>query len=63
MLGPDLRWLPAYAMPGGAALLLLSDITGRVIARRGEIEAGVVTSFIGAPVLLWLVVRRKGAVA
>ncbi|MDX6355103.1 MAG: iron-siderophore transport system permease protein [Streptomyces sp.] len=63
VLGPDLRWLLAYAMPGGAALLLLSDITGRVIARPGEIEAGVVTSFIGAPVLLWLVVRRKGAVA
>ncbi|MFJ5227341.1 FecCD family ABC transporter permease [Streptomyces sp. NPDC088400] len=59
LLGPDLRWLLAFSLPGGAVLLLLSDIVGRVIVPPGEIEVGIVTAFIGAPVLLWLVVRRK----
>ncbi|MFD5033038.1 FecCD family ABC transporter permease [Streptomyces sp. NPDC058220] len=58
VLGPDLRWLLAFSLPGGAILLLVSDIAGRVIARPGEIEVGIVTAFIGAPALLWLVVRR-----
>ncbi|MFC9426064.1 FecCD family ABC transporter permease [Streptomyces sp. NPDC056987] len=59
LLGPDLRWLLAFALPGGAILLLVSDIAGRVIAPPGEMEVGIVTAFIGAPVLLWLVVRRR----
>ncbi|MFB6978798.1 FecCD family ABC transporter permease [Streptomyces scopuliridis] len=63
VLGPDLRPLLAFALPGGAILLLVSDIAGRVIAPPGEIEAGIVTAFIGAPALLWLVVRRKEAAA
>ncbi|MFE4454854.1 FecCD family ABC transporter permease [Streptomyces sp. NPDC056796] len=59
MLGPDVRWLLAYAVPAGAVLVLASDIVGRVAARPGEIEAGIVTAFVGAPVLLWLVNRSK----
>ncbi|MFD8968060.1 FecCD family ABC transporter permease [Streptomyces sp. NPDC059568] len=59
VLGPDLRRLLAFALPGGAILLLVSDIAGRVIAPPGEIEVGIVTAFIGAPALLWLVVRRR----
>ncbi|MDX3849956.1 iron ABC transporter permease [Streptomyces sp. AK02-01A] len=59
MLGPDLRWLLVFALPGGAALLLVGDIVGRVVAPPGEIEAGIVIAFIGAPVLLWLVARRR----
>ncbi|MFE3741453.1 FecCD family ABC transporter permease [Streptomyces sp. NPDC059134] len=63
LLGPDLRWLLAFALPGGAILLLVSDIAGRVIAPPGEIEVGIVTAFIGAPALLWLVVRRREVAA
>ncbi|MCA1219434.1 FecCD family ABC transporter permease [Streptomyces sp. 8L] len=59
MLGPDVRWLLAYAVPAGAALVLVSDIVGRVAARPDEIEAGIVTAFFGAPVLIWLVNRRR----
>ncbi|MCX5536409.1 iron ABC transporter permease [Streptomyces sp. NBC_00006] len=60
LLGPDVRWLLVYAIPVGAALVLVSDVVGRLIAPPGEIEAGIVTAFIGAPVLMWLVNRRKG---
>ncbi|MGW2512871.1 FecCD family ABC transporter permease [Streptomyces scopuliridis] len=63
LLGPDLRPLLAFALPGGAILLLVGDIAGRVIAPPGEIEVGIVTAFIGAPALLWLVVRRKEVTA
>ncbi|MFI9081750.1 FecCD family ABC transporter permease [Streptomyces sioyaensis] len=61
LLGPDVRWLLAYAIPAGAVLVLASDIAGRVVARPGEIEAGIVTAFFGAPVLMWLVNRSKAA--
>ncbi|MEV7422673.1 MULTISPECIES: FecCD family ABC transporter permease [unclassified Streptomyces] len=63
LLGPDLRRLLLFSLPGGAILLLLSDITGRVVARPGEMEVGIVTAFVGAPVLLWLVTRRREVAA
>lgn len=57
--GPDQRWIIAYSILAAPALLLLSDVVGRVIARPGEIEVGIVTAVIGAPVLIALVRRRK----
>ncbi|MYR02043.1 iron chelate uptake ABC transporter family permease subunit, partial [Streptomyces sp. SID6139] len=57
--GPDHRWLMPYSMVLGASLLLGSDILGRVIARPGEIQAGIVTAFAGAPVFIALVRRRR----
>jgi iron complex transport system permease protein len=50
--------LPLAAV-GGAALTLASDIVGRVIAIPGEVEAGIVAAFLGAPVLLWLILRKR----
>jgi iron complex transport system permease protein len=41
-------------------MVLLADTLGRVIARPGEIEVGILTAVIGAPVLIALV-RRKNA--
>ncbi|EEH64868.1 iron chelate uptake ABC transporter, FeCT family, permease protein, partial [Actinomyces urogenitalis DSM 15434] len=52
VIGADNRWvLPASAL-GGAALLTAADVVGRVIARPAEVSVGVVTAFIGAPVLI-----------
>ncbi|MGW6306248.1 FecCD family ABC transporter permease [Streptomyces niveus] len=59
VLGPDHRWLLAYALPAGAVLLLMSDIIGRIVAPPGELEVGIVTAFLGAPVLVWFIVRRR----
>ena len=40
--GPDHRWLlPASAL-AGAVLLLVADVLGRVLARPGELQVGVV---------------------
>ncbi|MBA9004034.1 FecCD family ABC transporter permease [Thermomonospora cellulosilytica] len=59
--GPDHRWLLPYSMLLGPLLLLAADIAGRVVARPGEIQAGIVTAVIGAPVLVALARRRKAA--
>lgn len=58
--GPDWRWILAYACFVAPALLLSADIVGRVVIRPAELPAGIVTAFIGAPVLIWLV-RKRGA--
>ena len=57
--GPDYRWTLALSALLGPALLLLADVIGRVIARPGEIEAGLVVAFLGAPVLILLVRNTK----
>ncbi|MFF0576018.1 FecCD family ABC transporter permease [Streptosporangium saharense] len=57
--GPDHRWLLPYSGMIGAAALLLADVAGRVVARPGELEAGVVLALLGAPFFVALVRRRK----
>jgi len=58
--GPDWRWILAYAIVVGPILMLGADIVGRVVIRPAELPAGIVTAFLGAPVLIWLV-RKHGA--
>lgn len=58
--GPDWRWILAYATLAAPALLLAADIIGRVVIRPAELPAGIVTAFLGAPVLIWLI-RKRGA--
>jgi len=59
--GPDWRWICAYCVFAAPALLLAADVLGRVVVRPGELPAGIVTAFIGAPVLIWLIRRRDVA--
>ncbi|MFT3942976.1 MAG: iron chelate uptake ABC transporter family permease subunit [Ancrocorticia sp.] len=57
LAGPDQRWLLPLSALGGAVLLTLADTAGRVIGYPGETEAGIVTAFLGAPVLV-IIARR-----
>jgi iron complex transport system permease protein len=57
--GPDHRWLLPYSMLLAPLLLLLADVVGRVIAKPGEVQVGIVTAVIGAPVFITLVRRRR----
>ncbi|TQR87114.1 iron chelate uptake ABC transporter family permease subunit [Mycobacterium hodleri] len=59
--GPDWRWICAYSVFLAPALLLTADVVGRVVVKPGELPAGIVTAFVGAPVLIWLVRRRDAA--
>jgi iron complex transport system permease protein len=42
------------------ALLLVSDLAGRVVLLPGEVPAGIMTAIVGAPLFVWLVRRGKG---
>ena len=57
--GPDQRWIIAYTALAAPSLVLTADVLGRIIVRPGEIEAGVLTALIGAPVLIALARRRE----
>ncbi|MFT3875036.1 MAG: iron ABC transporter permease [Propioniciclava sp.] len=59
LIGADQRTVLALSVLAGPALVLLADIVGRVVTRPGELEVGVVTAFIGAPVLLALLLDRS----
>lgn len=57
--GPDTRWVLAWSVVLGPLLLLASDVLGRVVDRPGELQVGVVTALVGAPVLVLLVRRTR----
>lgn len=57
--GTDQRWIFAYTLVLAPIVLLGADIIGRLSMRPAEIQVGIVTAFIGAPVLIWLVRARK----
>lgn len=57
--GPDQRRIISGSALGSAVLLLVADVVGRVITRPSEIEVGIITALIGAPVLIALVRRRR----
>lgn len=56
--GPDQRWILALTALVAPALLLLADLLGRVM-QQGELQVGIVTALLGAPVLILLVRRRR----
>ncbi|MFE3627850.1 FecCD family ABC transporter permease [Streptomyces goshikiensis] len=59
VVGPDQRWVMAYSMLLAPVLLIGSDVLGRVLGAPGEVQVGIVTAFIGAPLFLVLCRRRK----
>lgn len=61
VVGVDQRTLLGLSAVAGPALMLAADLIGRVVARPGELEVGIVTAFVGAPVLILLLLRRAGS--
>ncbi|MEV8585587.1 iron chelate uptake ABC transporter family permease subunit [Streptomyces sp. NPDC051180] len=59
VVGPDQRWVFAYSMLLAPVLLLGSDVLGRVLGAPGEVQVGIVTAFLGAPLFIALCRRRK----
>lgn len=61
--GADHRWvLPASAMAGALALTL-ADWLGRTLMAPAELPIGLVTSLVGGPFFIWLLLRDKRASA
>jgi iron complex transport system permease protein len=61
-VGADNRYLLPCSAFLGATLLLVSDLVGRVIIYPSTIQAGVIMSFLGGPMFLWLIMRRKSKI-
>ncbi len=61
IVGPDQRWIIGYSALAAPSLLLFADVLGRVALESGELPAGIVTALVGAPVLIFLVRRRKAS--
>lgn len=59
LVGSDYRRLLTIGAPAGALVLLVADVVGRVIAPPGEVQAGLVVAFVGAPLLVSIVLSRR----
>ena len=59
IVGVDQRTILVLSALVGPSLVLAADVIGRVVAQPSELEVGVVTAFIGAPVLIILLLRRR----
>lgn len=60
-VGPDQPWIFLYSLAVAPGLLILSDIIGRIVMFPSEIPVGIITGFVGAPILLILVRRKKAS--
>jgi iron complex transport system permease protein len=59
LVGGDYRWVLPLSGLLAPFLLLSADVVGRVVAPPGEVQAGIMTAVVGAPVFIALV-RRRG---
>jgi iron complex transport system permease protein len=60
-IGVDFRLQVPLALLVGPTLLLTADVVGRTLVRPMELMVGVVTAFVGAPVLLYAVRKMKAS--
>jgi iron complex transport system permease protein len=59
-IGPDHRGLiPASALLG-SSLLVAADVIARTVVAPAELPIGIVTSLLGAPFFLWLLMKKRG---
>lgn len=58
IVGPHQGWVMAYSILIAPAVLGTADVLGRIIVS-GEMPAGIVTAFVGAPVLIAMVRRAR----
>ncbi len=56
-VGADHRWLLPGSALGGACLLLLADTLARTLVAPAEMPVGLLTSLLGGPYFLWLILR------
>lgn len=59
IVGEDHRFLGTCSALVGALLLLAADTAGRLVTGAGTLPVGVITSFMGAPLFLYLLISRR----
>lgn len=63
LVGHEPRRLLLPSALAGAALLLTADIATQLLSHGGEMKLGVITSLIGGPFFLYLILRTRNGVA
>lgn len=58
LVGTDYRWLLPYTFVCGSLLMVSADLAARVMVRPYEINTGIITALVGAPVFIALVIGR-----
>jgi iron complex transport system permease protein len=59
MMGADHRTLFPLSALLGASLVLLADLVARTIVVPAELPIGILTSMIGGPFFIWLLLRQR----
>lgn len=59
IVGADQRWVLAYSAVLAPTLLVVADVVGRLVVRPGELQVGIVTAVLGAPVFIALCLRKR----
>jgi iron complex transport system permease protein len=59
IFGPNNKALIPFSALGGAIFLLLADTAARTVAAPAELPVGAVTSLIGAPYFIYLLIKMK----
>lgn len=60
LFGNDARFLLPCSTLLGGSLVLICDLLGRVLFRPFELPVGILTSLIGGPFFLYLLLKKKG---
>ena len=61
IVGADNRFAVPLSVMMGAIVLVMADVVSRLLYTYGNVEVGIIMSFLGAPVFLYLIIRRKSA--
>jgi iron complex transport system permease protein len=59
LLGPDHKYLMPASMLGGAILLSLADLLARTVILPSELPIGLITSALGGPFFLWMLLKMQ----
>ena len=58
-IGGDNRYLMPASMAGGALFMVVADLIARTIIMPDELRVGLIASVIGAPIFLYMILRKK----
>lgn len=57
LIGTDHRWLIPSTLMFGGGFLILCDTVARLVIAPAELPVGIITTLLGGPFFLWLLVR------
>lgn len=63
IIGTDHRWLIPASLMFGGGFLVVCDTIARLVIAPAEIPVGVITTLLGGPFFLWLLIRSRSKTA